>query len=323
MIALLCCCLMRFWIRSIEVSMSDTGIEKIEIEANQVPTIIQEQWEKLKLAEKKVSESFQMAERAQDSALNAKKKSAGILNRKAAIESLQSATVNLADAQMSTATSQKVLFEYQQTVDEVIKYIFSLGISNIAVTRSVIKELELRLSNASTEEIDEFAKNEILNVIKELKAQEDYMKKQNDLSTKVREHDIAFENFEKRESEQDDLLKTHTEKDKEHDRLLAETKNINIVQDEEIKRQADKDAEHDRRLNDRDKAIENYINKVHALENQFISLQNQLNRQSEELDKLISKTNNRCKNTNNQMLIIIALIVAVISLVLSIIRLWI
>ena len=68
-------------------------------------------------------------------------------------------------------------FEYQKKLGEITKYLFGLGVTNIAMNRSVVRELELKLQGASAEELDEFARRELLGVVKQLKAQEDIMKK--------------------------------------------------------------------------------------------------------------------------------------------------
>lgn len=115
---------------------------------------------------------------------------------------------------------------------------FALGAANIAANRSVVRELELKLKGATKEELDEFARNEILTVIKQLKAQEDIMKKQSDLTEKVKAHEVTLKGYAQKSSEydkklkeygehaktQDYILRGQTEKDKEHDRLIANNK---------------------------------------------------------------------------------------------------
>lgn len=63
---------------------------------------------------------------------------------------------------------------------------FGLGVSNIAVNRTIVRELELRLEHASEEEIDDMARQELLNVVHDLKAQEDITKKQTDFSLRLK-----------------------------------------------------------------------------------------------------------------------------------------
>ena len=157
--------------------MENTDIVSVEVSASQVPSIIQEQFDGLTALKQNVSEATKKADAAKKSAKSAKEKSAELFHKKEAIESLQEATVDLAEAQISAAQAQEVSFEYQQKIAEITKYLFALGVSNIAMNRSVVRELELKLKGASEEELDEFARQEIIAVVKQLKAQEDIMKK--------------------------------------------------------------------------------------------------------------------------------------------------
>ena len=91
--------------------MGNTDIVSVEVNASQVPSIIQEQFNGLKALKQNVIEATKKAEAAKDSAKLAKEKSAGLFHKKEAIESLQEATVDLADAQISATQAQEVSFE--------------------------------------------------------------------------------------------------------------------------------------------------------------------------------------------------------------------
>ena len=108
-------------------------------------------------------------------------KPTGLFQKEEAIEALQSATVQISEAKTASAEASNVSFEYQKKLGEMTRFLFGLGVSNIAMNRSVIRELELRLKGASVEELDALAQQELLGVIKQLKAQEDIMKKQSEL----------------------------------------------------------------------------------------------------------------------------------------------
>ena len=223
--------------------MENTDIVSVEVNASQVPSIIQEQFDGLKLLKQNVSEATKKAEDAKASAKLAKEKSARAFQKKEAIESLQKATSDLADAQISAAQAQEVSFEYQQKIAEITKYLFALGVSNIAMNRSVVRELELKLKGASEEELDEFARQEIIAVVKQLKAQEDIMKKQSDLTEKVEAHEATLRSHVEKDKEYDKLIAVNKQKTIEHDKLLAEKAKKDKSQDEEIARQAAMDAE--------------------------------------------------------------------------------
>ena len=120
--------------------MENTDIVSVEVSASQVPYIIQEQFNGLKVLKQNVSEATKKAEAANDSAKSAKEKSAGLFHKKEAIESLQKATVDLADAQISAAQAQKVSFEYQQKIAEITK--LYLSIENCATFQLKIAPLK-------------------------------------------------------------------------------------------------------------------------------------------------------------------------------------
>ena len=153
----------------------NTDILSVELKTSQVPSIIQEQFNGLKALKDNVTKASQKAEAAKKSAQAAKEMSAGLFQKKQAIESLQEATADLADAQICSAEAQEVSFTYQQKLAEMTKLLFALGVSNIAMNRSIVRELELKLKGASEEELDELARREIISVVTQLKAQEDIM----------------------------------------------------------------------------------------------------------------------------------------------------
>ena len=251
--------------------MKKTDVVSVEVNASQVPGIIQEQFKGLKELKQNVNEAIKKADKANDAAQVAKGKSAGLFQKKEAIESLQEATVNLADAQITATKAQKVSFEYQQKLAEMTKYLFALGVSNIAMNRSVVRELELKLKGASKEELDEFARQEIISVVKQLKAQEDIMKKQSDLTEKVKvhettlrthaqkdfEYDKKLREHEEHEKKQDGILRKHSEKDEEHDRLIAGNKQKTLEHDKMLAENKQKTLEHDKMLAEKTKKDRN------------------------------------------------------------------
>ena len=164
-------------------------------------TVMQEYKENLDIAKKKAIE-------AQTHALGSSEKKTGVFKNKTAIESLQETTLSLADAQLIAAEAQEKSFEYQKKLAEITKYLFGLGVSNIAANRCVVRELEMRLSNAKEEEIDELAREEIKNLVRELKLQEDIMQKQSNLNEKLKNLDDKIKEFEGNKEEKDSYIKS-------------------------------------------------------------------------------------------------------------------
>ena len=171
----------------------------VELNIDQIPELINGKFKKVEELKKNVEKANKKAKLAKESAEVAKDHSAGLFQKKGAIEALQTVTHDLAEAQISAAQAQELSFEYHQKIAELTTFLFKLGVSGIAVNRSVVRTLELKMNGASQDMLDEFARQEIAEVVRQLKEQEDLMNKHNELSKKVRinrdktiEHDRLF-----------------------------------------------------------------------------------------------------------------------------------
>ncbi len=86
----------------------------------------------------------------------------------------------------------------------------------------------------------DLAKQETLNVVKQIKAQEDIMKKHVDLITRVRKHEEQLIIQSKKDIECEIYLETHGEKHKEHDKSIVAQEKRDEDQDKDILAQAKK-----------------------------------------------------------------------------------
>ena len=102
------------------------------IRPEDLPGTIAQQFEKIALLEEKVKSSKDAAERAKQQAEDASKKSAGWFHKKAAIEAVQEATYETAEALGNMVESMEVSFDYQKQLGQITQYLFMLGVSNIA-----------------------------------------------------------------------------------------------------------------------------------------------------------------------------------------------
>ncbi len=166
---------------------NDLDIEVMTVDENDVPSLIQDQFSvmsdlkrNLEIVKKKAMDADIQAQRAKD-------QKTGFFRMKGTIESIQETQMALSEATMQNALALEKTFEYQKRLADITKYLFELGVTNITMNRCVVHELEMRLNNASEEEIDDMARNELKNVVKRLKDQEDISKKQLDLSIKLKE----------------------------------------------------------------------------------------------------------------------------------------
>jgi|GEM_PF-5262273 len=181
----------------------------------QYPSLIYQQVSLLNECSVSVKNALENAKKAKIQAEKAKNKSAGLFQKKVAIKELQTAVYDNSIATESLAEAQSKSYELQSKMAHIAKYLFELGIRDIALNRIVVRELELRLKGASEKEISDLARQEILVIVKQLKEQEDILLKQNNLSDRVNEHNIKWSNQERlnklleiKEREQKSLFKT-------------------------------------------------------------------------------------------------------------------
>ena len=266
-------------------------------------------------AKKKVEDAAKVAEKAKGEAKKAVEKAdsvsgmkAGFGHKKAAIEGLQEGHSvlaksqsgiadavgqitdvqgDLAKAQADTMDALKISFEFDKDITNITKYLFLLGCSSITASQTVCRTLEMKLKDASEEEISEFARQELQSVVDNLKAQESMMRRQKqveedldvyiDVVNKNREaiseherildeqkseiqkrikkdieQDASIKEQEKINSDQDKQLAEQMAVDKEHNKRLDAGEKRDAEQDEILIEQKIKDEEHDRRLNEGD-----------------------------------------------------------------------
>lgn len=248
----------------------DKNIEMIPAES--VPAAVDECLSSLADIQKRVSAAINKATTAKKASDDAKKITLRwykIGDKAAAIEALQDAMVGVADAQGDQAAAIQKLLDYQQTVAKGMKFLLGLGVYNMANSRIVVRKLEMRLKDASEEEISEMARNEMRAVIAQIKAQLDLQEQQSRLAEaqrrvkeKVSANERGIASLSEHEQAQDAELKAHRQagerleqevrkqalKDKEHDAALQKQISKDREHDEELRRQAQKDQEHDAEL---------------------------------------------------------------------------
>ena len=224
-------------------------------------------------------------------------------NTKDVIEDTQTAIDNLAKAQHVTVDALRQSFEFQRKLAEVSKYLFELGCANITVNRITVKAIEAKLKGASKKDISELARQEMLAVVKQLKEQEDILKKQEDLNAKVKS------NFE-RLNEKDRIDAVQTQRLEELSALLDNKGSIDQKQEEAISGLKSELKEKSLLDNDQSKRIENNEKSIQIIHD-FI-------KQKDILDKKQSAEIMQIKKGSN-LLSIIAIIISSVSLVCNIV----
>ena len=169
------------------------NVQTIEFKPQSLPKIVEEQINSLKDFENKKKDAEDKAALAKNAANAAKNiQLKWYKSDKNAIESLQTACSQLSEATTAMVDAQEKAFLSQKKLAEVSKFLLGLGLTNVASSRMVIRVLELRLKNASEEQIDELARQELENVVKQLKAQEDMQSRIEKHANALLEHDRCF-----------------------------------------------------------------------------------------------------------------------------------
>ena len=170
-------------------SLQETAVSELTLKLN-----IDEKIDSVCVIDREYRDTLALVEQARDRAQKAlsaadeaSKKSARFGKNKKAIEALQtSGKENSLAIETNTQAIAKITM-LQERIIEATKALFALGISNVAANRSVYRQLELKMKGASEQELSDFARNEVLAVMKQLNEQQDMMARHNKLSEKVHE----------------------------------------------------------------------------------------------------------------------------------------
>ena len=284
------------------------------VDISKLPSLINDQLTSLKELEEKVNIALNKAEEAKSTAQRAHSKSIGWFGRgtKDAVYLLQDATKDLADAQYLSADTQKVILQYQAKLAEISKYLFALGVFNIAANRTIVRELELKLKNGSLSKgkVSELAQQEILNVIKQLKAQEDIMVKQEKMTNKIKQHQIILDYNKQVDSEheklikqlisedgeQDKLLQKHSQTDEKHEELINKLISEDDEQDKLLEKHSQIDEKHEELINkliSEDDEQDKLLEKHSQIDEKHEDLINKLISEDDEQDKILEKHEER------------------------------
>ena len=167
------------------------SIEVTNVSADQLPKVIGETFSEISAIDEKIKSAISKANKAKKLSDEASQKNADWSlfhdNKREAIEALQKSNQSLADALSENVVANEQLFQNQQKMVKGLSYLFGLGVMSIAANRTVARELEMKLRDASEEELSELARQEIYNVVLQLRAQEDMQYKIDKVEANIRE----------------------------------------------------------------------------------------------------------------------------------------
>lgn len=149
-----------------------------EVDLDQLPAIIVDQFKDVDNIKNQITEARRVAEEAKKKSEELKTVGKFGTGKKAAIEDLQESARMLAVAQEQTTIAQGLFFEYQEKLAKATKWLFELGVNNSANTETIIRQLEIYMEGGSADELDEIKQSEINAVIDRLLQQESVQKKQ-------------------------------------------------------------------------------------------------------------------------------------------------
>lgn len=192
---------------------TENGI--ISVNTENIPDIIAGKIEEISALEKEVNSSEASAKKAMNYVNNQMdryeikgkwifKHRSG--NTKDIVEDTQEAIEQLAAAQQVSVNALKKSFEFQKKLAETSKYLFELGCANITVNRIAVRAIEAKMKGASKGEISELAHQEMMAVVRQLKEQEDILKKQEFLNSQVKKNASRLDEKDKIDAEQTQRL---------------------------------------------------------------------------------------------------------------------
>lgn len=236
---------------------SENGI--IPVNINDIPDIVAGRIEDISNLEKKVRSAEASANKAMDyvggQMTRYEEKGKWIFryragNTKDIIEDTQEAVEHLANAQQVSVDALNQSFDFQRKLAETSQYLFVLGCANITVNRIAVQAIEAKLSGAGKEQLSELARQEMLAVVRQLKEQEDILKKQEFLTLKVKENTARLDEKDVIDKEQSEKIHSLSNENVDQNKKISAL-HLSLSEKERI------DAEQSQRLEELGALLEN------------------------------------------------------------------
>lgn len=147
---------------------------------------------------------------------------------KAKTEQTQKVVEYAIDAIDNNALATKALFNNQILLANASKQLYALGVMGIASNRIVVREIRLRLKNASQEELDDLARKELESVVNELEKQKALEEKVDHITETIGKRATRYSaatGIMKDLQKIDDDLQKHDDDLQKHYDILKEIKN--------------------------------------------------------------------------------------------------
>lgn len=225
-----------------------------QISEKDLPDYIASQVESLKKLEKKIKASDDSVQEA----MNCVKRMVrykdgrwllvfGSDNTEAVFKSEQEAIENIAKTQIFSVEALKQVFKFQQIISDTTKKLFALCCGNITMNMTAVRIITEKLSGASKEELSELARQELISVVRQLKAQQDILmklekaeKKDKDITRRLDEKDKIDEEQTQHLQKIDISLEQKGKIDKKQEEMIHSNKseinkiNIDLAEKDKI-----------------------------------------------------------------------------------------
>lgn len=150
--------------------------------------------------------------------------------------SMAESQIALAEVQQRATEAQELTFDFQKKLVGTTAMMIKFSTASIATSRLVVRELEARMNGASREELSDIARQELESVVYQIKAQQDIMSRQDQLTDIVREIDERvtkqLETEMLRDQVIEEQIKKGTQRDVrilEHDRSLKSCQRVLVA----------------------------------------------------------------------------------------------
>lgn len=193
------------------------------ITVENLPDAIADHIEHLAVLEEKMAVARKCAGNAKSLAIEARSRPATFFGRRKAIEALQASSLGLANANADMMDALALSFADQRKIGEILNQMLLLCVSNLAGTRSLIGQLEAGLKKVEKGGYSEDTKAEMARIIRELKAREDMMIRQEKHAEALREYGAHLQAAEDHLHEHDERHNETAEEVSHTNQLLAQT----------------------------------------------------------------------------------------------------
>lgn len=171
-----------------------------EVAPEMIPTAISQVWDDVKSASDHIAQLTRDAilnqEKAQAIELKATKWYHFTFQNEEALKAIVESTKDLSKGQIELSECLQSTLRCQQKMAQAISFLFGLSIMSLANSEKIIRELELRLKNASKFQINELARQEVKRVLEQLRAQRNMQVRLEEQRGKILEMDKTISGLE-------------------------------------------------------------------------------------------------------------------------------